>query len=98
VIDVVVSFFAVMVLLLTVVLCRDHERCPDGWWVEGVRPSGVYDCRHVPVGDDVRLPGGLVEDRSVQPPGVLDGRIFCVAGSEPRVIDARTVACRKDSR
>ena len=67
--------------------------CDRGWYVDGIRPSGRYDCRRAPIGDDVRLPSGLVEDRSVQSPGVLDGRIFCTTG-QPRVVDERTVECR----
>lgn len=69
----------------------------------GIRRSGAYECWPAPVappGWSPRL--GPIQDwdgtwlrpeRSVQPDGVLTGRIWCLG--VPVVVDERTVGCRK---
>ena len=95
--DVLTAAAAELALLLAIALTPlpSHASCPRGWWVEGVRPSGRYDCHRVPVGDDVRLPSGLLEDRSLQPPGEIDGAIRCTGGAVAIVVDSRTVGCMR---
>lgn len=67
--------------------------CPKGWHHEGVRPSGEYECIPQPVGPD--WPGYSFPDRSVVPPGRLRSRIYCTGGSQPVVVDERTVGCQR---
>jgi hypothetical protein len=88
---------SVILMLVCLIVQPTRASCPPGWYVDGARPSGEYDCRRVPTGDDERLPSGIVVDHTTQPPGVLDGRIFCPNGS-PRVLNASTVACSTERR
>lgn len=67
--------------------------CGPLHWLNGVRPSGEYECRHAPVGDDSIGPHGEY-DTSSQPPGVIHGRIYCTGRTRPVVIDERRAACR----
>lgn len=85
----------VLASLLTLVSAPTDGKCPERWWVNGVRPDGRYQCFPAPVGPDERLPSGIVVDHSVQPPGVVDGRVFCTVGKLPVVLDSRTIGCRK---
>lgn len=90
--DVGCAAISILVMLIAFVMHPHRAKCPRGFWMNGVRPTGEFQCRRTPVGDDIRMPNGHVVDHSIQPPGVLDGRIFC-AGGDPRVIDDTTVAC-----
>ncbi|HEY1814878.1 MAG TPA: hypothetical protein VGG74_21170 [Kofleriaceae bacterium] len=93
--DWLVSILGILVIAVTL-LCRPHHaRCPAGWWLDGVRPSGRYDCRRVPIGDDRRDADGIVRDHSYEPPGEIDGEIYCTGGSKPIVVDERTVGCQR---
>ena len=80
------------------ILCRGavtrprRARCPLGWYVEGIRPSGSFDCRRRPGGDPLYDGAGGYPDRAVDRPGAIGGRIYC-AGDRPIVVDARTVGC-----
>lgn len=71
-------------LLLGRIARPTHACCPErGWWLEGIRPSGIYDCRRIPVGDDTWDAVHGEHDHSVQPPGVIVGRIYCGSGERP---------------
>jgi hypothetical protein len=98
--DVGGALVAVLAMLTAIVSNPTNGECPKkGWYVDGVSADGHYQCFRMPIGDDVRLPNGHVVDHSIQPAGVLDGRIFCQVGATvPIVIDYRTVACAKGTR
>jgi hypothetical protein len=70
--------------------------CPTGWWIpEGVRRSGDFTCRPVPVGDTERLANGRIVDHSVQPVGEREMHVICGVGAVPVIaVDGRTVSCR----
>jgi hypothetical protein len=89
-----VSLEVLLAIATELALCSPprQARCPRGYWLDGVRANGMYDCLRVPIGDDARLPNGHVVDRSVQPDGVINGWIFCSSG-RPVVIDERTAGC-----
>ncbi len=72
-------------------------RCPVGFYVNGVRPSGVYECRRVPGGNPLYDGAAGYPDRTVDRPGWYRSRIWCTGGSVPIVVledrEARTVGC-----
>ena len=69
-------------------------RCPPGHDLRtGIRRDGRFACWPVPVGDPNWDGVYGRPDRSVQPEGVVEGRIWCTGGALPIVVDARTVAC-----
>lgn len=90
-VGIVVSFFFVR---------PERARCPSGWFVEGVRPSGVSHCRRAPPDDPLDWPGNDPRDRGdrdVKPDNaVLPVRVYCTGGSIPIVVDERTVGCQRN--
>lgn len=94
-------------LLTVVLLCwcmavqPQRAVCPGGWYVNGIRPTGVYECRRAP-GGDPRLDGaGGAPDGTIDRPGWYRGRIWCTGGARPIVVlaradsEARTVGCSR---
>lgn len=96
-------------LLILAFGCPTSARCPPTMDLRtGIRRSGVYACWPHPVaprGWSVARLGPITDwdgtyrrpERSVQPDGVLTGRIWCVRGV-PIVVDDRTVSCQHDRR
>lgn len=74
-------------------------RCPARWFVNGVRPSGLYECRRVPDGNPLYDGAGGFPDRSVDRPGWYRSRVWCTGGAHPIVVladgEARTVGCQR---
>lgn len=90
-----------LALLCYATTCRpDHASCWPGWYVNGIRPSGVYECRRVPGGDQLYDGAGGYPDRTVDRPGWYRGEIVCTGGRYPVVVlarheaDARVVGCQ----
>lgn len=86
-------------MLLIMWACATHQQrfaCPRGWWLpEGVRDTGEFTCRPAPVGVEFRNQRGVLVDRSVQPAGALQDRVWCTGGSIPvQGDDGRTVSCQ----
>lgn len=89
-----------LILILILILfppAADVRVCPNGFDLRtGVRPDGHYECLAHPVGDPEwdgtwrRSP-----DRSEQPSGIVEGRIWCQLGSRAVVVDYRTVGCAR---
>lgn len=67
--------------------------CPAGWWVEGIRPSGAYDCLS-PVPPCCGDATGPCEKIPCPKLDRIDGRIYCTGGSIPIVVDNATVGCQ----
>lgn len=94
------GLLSIALLCCSAVVRPAAARCSEGFYVNGVRPSGVYECRRAPGGDP--LYDGLVgyPDRTVDRPGWYRGRIWCGTGAVPIVVlayrdgDARRVGCR----
>lgn len=84
------SVIATIALLCFAMVAQPKRAsCPDGWWVDGVSPSGVFGCAFV----DRR-------DRREWPP--LDAlpievgsRIYCTGGARPVVVDSTNVGCQR---
>jgi hypothetical protein len=69
----------------------ERATCPPCWYLDsGIRPSGLFRC----VPDLVRDPAGSI-DAALQPPGAIEGMIYCTGGSVPIVVDYRTVGCTR---
>jgi hypothetical protein len=76
----------------TLLLHPKRFECPRGWWLpEGVRRSGDFVCRPDLVGGVDDRPGGA--DHSIEPFGLVVGRVFCNAGTVPIVVGSRIVTC-----
>lgn len=69
--------------------------CPPDWYVNGVRPSGLYECRRAPGGEPLYDGAAGYPDRTVDRPGWLVGRIYCTGGSRPVVVTERVVGCQR---
>ena len=80
--------------------------CPPGYDLRtGIRRSGEYECWPHPMAPknwDGRL--GPVEDwdgtylrpeRSLQSDRTVHGRIYCTNGTQPVVVNERTVGCQR---
>ena len=64
----------------------DHAKCPPSWFVNGVRPSGVYECLR---DRDPEAPDRTTSDGHDS----IRGRIVCSPTFMPTVRDERSVAC-----
>lgn len=83
-----------IVLLLVLAIVRPVRiTCPDGMWVEGVRPSGETRC--IQLGDDIDCSGSRrCVDYSHQ--WSLRVKIYCTGGMRPIANnDGRTVGCQR---
>jgi hypothetical protein len=85
-------------LCWTIAAHPSGAQCPPRWYVNGVRPSGAYECRPAVTADPDN--DGTWGHRDVTPydPAVIRGQIYCEAGTRSVVIDERTVACRAVDR
>lgn len=64
----------------------DHAKCPPHWFVNGVRPSGSYEC--------LRDRGPELDERAPSAGhDSITGRISCSPSFMPIVRDERSVAC-----
>lgn len=74
-------------------------RCPVGWYLDGVRPTGVGECLRVPGGDPRFDGAGGAEDRAVDFPGRILFRVRCPTGQVPIVVlsdpENRTAGCSR---
>lgn len=93
--DVLALALTVAITVLAFLHHPTRAACPTGWIAQGVDPSGVFCCTPAPVGDP-NFDGTFGHpDRSVQPPGVVCGRIYCTGGARPIAIGALTVGCQR---
>ena len=72
---------------------RGIVHCPPGWYLDGVRPNGVFACRPV-LGhpeDDLL---DAVRRRVIADDRALAGRIYCTGGGTPRQ-DGESVWCQR---
>ena len=72
--DVTATLLSIFLLCAAFVVHPTRARCPDAWWVNGVRPSGDLACRpadgrDVEIHSRVYCTGGsspiVVDDRTV---------------------------------
>lgn len=67
--------------------------CPIGWWVNGISPAGIYECRPV-LGDPERDLEDAHARRDLGDERAIRGRIYCGWRVTPIVVDAQHVGCR----
>lgn len=100
-VDLACALLSLALLICTAAIRPTSARCPPGWYVNGVRPTGIYECRRVPGGDPLYDGAAGYPDRTVDSPGWYWARIYCTGGAQPIVVlarherDARFVACRR---
>ena len=81
--------FGYLLLSLACVLAAtfvrpDRGRCPPHFWINGIRPSGLFSCLRTPI----------VESDSPAD-AELDGELWCGVNAMPTVIDERDVRCAR---
>lgn len=71
----------------------DRAECRTGFYVNGIRPTGITECIRAPAGNGARecVPGAPCTFADDAPRYRL--QLWCAAGTEPRVVDARHVRC-----
>ncbi|MDQ3295101.1 MAG: hypothetical protein M3619_00765 [Myxococcota bacterium] len=84
---------SILVLCAAMALHPRAASCPRGSWVNGVRPSGRFECR-VDIGPDCDMRGARTCPE-VPDVGGVAGRIYCERSEMPLVVNHRTVACRR---
>lgn len=95
-----ISIAILLAILLAVAAARTfatplERHCPEpGWYLNGVRPSGAYQCLPV-LGDPERDLDDARERRVFADERALEGRIHCTGGARPIVVDYRTVGCQR---
>lgn len=85
-------FGIIELAVLAIVIALSRGTCPPGWSVNGVRPTGAYECL-----GPLHPPGCGEPDETSPPcvrPAVKAGRIYCTNGTRPIVVDHRTVGCQ----
>lgn len=110
-IDIACAWLSVALLCWSAVARPTRAECAPGWDLRtGIRRNGCFTCWQHPVaprGWDAGRFGPIADwdgtfgrpERSVQPAGVLEGRIWCGTGAIPIVVlawrdrDARRVGC-----
>ena len=72
----------------------DHVRCAPGYYVNGVRRSGVSQCIRAPrPGEAECAPGKPCDDIGSDDAPRYTVRVVCERGSEPRVVGAGELVC-----
>lgn len=93
--EVACAIATILVLCWSTATRPRGARCPQGWYVDGIRPTGRFDCARTPGGDIMYDGAGGYPDRAVDLPGRLGGRLYCTGGSHPIVVNERTVGCQR---
>jgi len=91
--EVLATFASVVLICWSCAIRPSVAQCPAGWYVEGIRVTGQYDCRPVPPPDPHDARGHEIDPPPRHDPQI-DGQIYC-PGSHPIVVDARTVGCQR---
>ena len=89
----VLAAIGTIALLLVAMCARPLEgQCPRGFYVDGVRPSGVYGCIPAPPREpDAR---GHEPDPPPRNDPEVESRIYCTGGTIPIVCNDRVVGCQ----
>lgn len=82
------GFIFVLAVLLS------PKQCRDGWFVEGIRPNGMTQCRPKPP-TRCGEPGPPDNQPCPQDDRVELRAIYCTGGTRPIVVDDRTVGCQR---
>jgi hypothetical protein len=89
---IVTGLVAAIIALIVSLVWTPIARCPDGYYVNGVRPSGRSTCREVPPTRDCGEPKW---SPPCPEPRTFPVRIYCTGGSVPLVLDDATIGCMR---
>lgn len=74
-----------------------RARCPAGHDLRtGIRRDGHFECWPAVVGDPLYDGAAGYPERGRQSDAILTGRIYCTGGTQPIIVDYRTVGCQRD--
>lgn len=99
--DVVCALASVALLCCSMVARPTSARCMGRFYVNGIRPTGVYECRPVAGGSPMLDGTWGTPDGAIDRPGWYRGRIWCTSGAHPIVVlatrdsEARVVGCQR---
>jgi hypothetical protein len=95
VIEMFCTIGSIAILCCAMVTQPRVARCPGGWYVNGIRPTGSFECRRIPGGNpDFDGTWGR-PDRSFERVGALQGQLYCTGGTRPIVRNETTVGCQR---
>ena len=98
IVETLFALFNVLLWFYLLVVRPSHFTCPADFHDDGVFHTGHFTCTRKPVGSmDYDGTFGKPE-RSIVPPGVIRGRIYCTSGSMPVVVSDRAVGCHRGAR
>lgn len=84
--DIAWLFLSVVILTIAAfVLSPQRAQCSPGWFVDGIRPSGSFEC--------LRDRDPTAGNESSRGHDVLEGKLDCAPSFMPVVLDDRRVAC-----
>lgn len=85
-IDLIACVATIVAMLASTLTEPQRAHCPRGYYVNGVRPSGQYECRQSPPADD-NAPDEI---------GLYySARVYCTGGTHPIVVSYHTVGCQR---
>jgi hypothetical protein len=90
--EVVATLVGMIALVVAIAATPPIARCPDGYYVNGVRPSGKSTCREIPPTRDCGEPKF---SPPCPEPRTFPIRIYCTGGSQPIVVDDATIGCMR---
>ena len=86
--DLIAAFLFILAVMMT------PKHCRPGWYVEGVRPSGLTVCRPAPP-PDCGEPVPPFEQPCPRDDRYEPMAIYCTGGARAIVVDSRTVGCQR---
>ncbi len=93
------AFVSLVLLRLACAAQPERARCPDGWGLDtGIRRDGSFECWSAPAAACRDAMPGRASDECYarQPEPVhIDSQIYCTGGTQPIVVDERTVGCQR---
>lgn len=96
------AFVSMVLLCITFATHPIRARCPAGWGLDtGVRRDGSFECWSPPASEcRDAMPGRASDECHARFPAPvhIDSQIRCTGGTEPIVVDERTVGCQRGGR
>jgi hypothetical protein len=94
----VLAVVSIVILSMAMALRPARARCPDGWGLDtGVRRNGSFECWSPPPAECASsMPGRSSDECHARFPDPvhIDSQIYCTGGTQPIVVDERTVGCQ----
>lgn len=90
---VIIALVSLLLHLWDVIVRPQRATCPAAWYAEGVRPSGETTCRPAPP-PNCGEPTGEYTAPCPDDERELQREIYCTGGTQPIVVDSRTVGCQ----